>query len=163
MEAVYYTKQNKKYDVYKCVEADIAVHYLKVEALANGGSVDGYKERMFESITTGYAYKIESEGVLLGFMYNLVEIRNGVGTSIWGSGDTISMMLLMKTAFETFPKHKILVDVYERTLGDFKSLAIGSSIRNNHNYNTPISIHIKPLQEKFARLFNMLGIQTCPL
>jgi len=161
MDRVFLTKQGKQYTVLKCKLEDIDFHYSRVYPLLDDSNVeDMYVALMVQSIEEGYAYKVEVDNAVVCFSYNVIEEKNGKGISMWGV-DPIGMMLLYRVLFEDFPKHKILIDIDSNTINNFKSIAVGSSIRTSYTTSGPISVHIPPLVAKFKELYIKLGIEEC--
>lgn len=156
--AARYVLSNNTYDIRKCVEADISNHYEVIRHLVDDVPEETYKNSMLKSVLQGYAYCVEKNAVLVGFIYNMCNTtRYGEAVSIWGN-DVIAFTVMLKEAFEQFPVHKIKVVPHKENVLYLRSLVKPDSIRNWYNYKTSLVIVIAPLIDKFKKMYLQLGI-----
>lgn len=136
------------------IDANLAMH--------NTGNMDlsEYMSRMHDSVDQNLAYHILKDGVQVGMMYNRVTSLGYEGCCIYCVGDVIATMVLLKSMFEVYDTHKILITPFGGSLKYFISMATPDSIREFHLYGTPLTIVRSQLESQGPRLFKYLGIEV---
>jgi hypothetical protein len=122
---------------------------------------DEYRARMEESVRQGLAFRITKSGKKIGVMYNLFENGEYQGAAIYCKGDRVGMMVLMKSMFEVYDWHKILIAPHcTDDVKYYVSMATADSIRSYHSRGTPLVIVKKDIVQRGPELFKYLGIEV---
>lgn len=154
-----YKSDGKTYSVVKATEANVKADYEF--ALQDGVEVDEeYINRMYMSVSQGLAFRITRSGKKIGVMYNAVIDGEYVGCSIYCKGDRVGMLVLMKTMFEVYDWHKIMVMPHTNGLKDFISMATSNSIVGFHTRGLPLTIVKKDVVPKGVKMFKYLNIEA---
>jgi hypothetical protein len=156
MAAVYYTKSGKQYTVEQCELHDVDTHYDVVKELVDDVDEEEYKKYMSIAVEQGTAYKVSSDK-LLGFLYVRKEVNRWHGASIRIDQDIVAATVLLKTVFENVNAPKIQFRPHKDVLY-LKSLATGKSIRLWHFKNDWLTVMIDEARQKFAKIYEALGI-----
>lgn len=148
-------------DIYEVVQASLDDIDNDIElALADIDTIDdGYRDRMVESVNQKLGYRLLKNGNRIGIMYNAVINGEYVGCSIYCKNDRVGMVILLKSMFEVYDWHKILIMPYGDGLKYFVSMASAGSIKEYHTRKTPLAIIRKDIEPLGKRVFDYLKIK----
>jgi hypothetical protein len=160
MEAVSYTDGNDIYTVKPITDTIMlgADAEAALEIVGYDNPTELYKEAMLESILQGLAYEIWKNDGRVGYIYNAVIDEKYIGISINVKGYE-AMAIAMKHMFEINDSHKIIFHPHSIGVGAFKSMLLGTSIRNMHNGKNEVVILKKDIVYKGHKVFHYLGLR----
>lgn len=122
---------------------------------------DIYRGRMEESVRQGLAFRVTKSGKKIGVMYNLFENGEYQGAALYCKGDTVGMMILMKSMFEVYNWHKIRVMPHSAEDAKYYvSMATENSIKMYYTVGTPLTIVRSMITVRGPELFKYLGIEV---
>ena len=147
----YYVKSIKDYSY-------IATDTYQIIDAIEDTDIAKYKANMKLSVDQELAYSIYKDTERVGYVYNYTIDKAYYGASI-NIQNPVAMILGLKTMFEIYDSHKISFVPHKNNLKYFKSLALGSSIREYHNYNTPVAILRDALLTKGRKAFFYMKIE----
>lgn len=153
-----YISNGNIYEVVKATVDDIDDDMIF--ALQGNVEVDEeYKERMKESVQQGLGYRLLKNGVRIGVMYNAVFNEEYTGCSLYCKDDKVGMIILLKSIFEVYDWHKLVLMPHEDGLKYFVSMATTGSIKEYHMRGLPLVISKKEVVDKGRKIFNYLGVE----
>lgn len=132
--------------------------YETVKDLITDTDMELYKQKMYQSVEQGLAYRVYKDNVLTGFVYNIIHNGKYYGASI-KVVDIESTLIALKTMFDIVDYHKIEFLPHTHSLQMFKSMIRGTVIRTFHNRGRgTLSIlrsDIVPLGERLFKYFQL--------
>jgi hypothetical protein len=160
MKVVSYTDGNNTYTVRPITDTimlDIDAHAAL--AIVNyDNPIEQYREMMLTSIQQELAYEVWKNNERVGYVYNVVKDDVYTGASINVKGYE-AMAIVMKHMFEIYDSHKIVFHPHSTGIDAFKSMLLGTSIRNMHNGSNEVVILKKDVYEKGCKVFTYLELK----
>jgi len=154
-------KTGVTYSVTKCHKSNIPEHYKCVAEYTTDTDPKEYKSRMLKAVgDAGVSYKYKGSDGSFGFMYTYTEVgeSSGIAVSIYNSGSLVGFVAMLRTMFEEYPKHSIVMQPHNNNIKVCYSLAEGYSIRDWHIHKSPLVIMIDKNTAKFKVLYTRLGL-----
>ena len=158
MDRVYSTKRGS-YEVSLCTIDDIDEHYALVEAKVASTPQMLYVENMHKSIENSTAYKVTTDGKLVGFLYLYMKDSIWYGASIYSS-DTLAMVVLMVEISTLIGFVPIRFTPHDGMINEYKALLDGSSIRGYRSGRSYVLVRMRSLEDKFAQFFKYFGVSV---
>lgn len=124
-----------------------------------GVDIVEYTDRMEDSVNQQLAYRVMKDGLQTAVMYNRVVGYSYEGVSIYCEKDSVAMLILLKSMFEIYPAHKLLVMPYADSLKYFISMATSESIREYHLSGKPLVLVKAELEKNGPKLFTYMQIE----
>ena len=138
------------------VYEDLLVVY---DVVKSDTSVALYKENMVKSIDQGLAKKVMKEGIKVGFVYCYVKDSKYYGASIH-LNSKVAMVLGFRIIFEQADYPSLEFIPHKGSIGMFRSIVTGASLRNYYNgVSRKLKVIKKEIVAKGKIIHNYLGIE----
>ena len=152
-----YSSRTREWEIALCESTDVDVHYEVIRADVDDVDEDVYKEKMHKCVDEGTAYKVVSDGLDVGWLYVAREGSKWSASSIYCS-DVVGMVCLMVKLRELYGHMVIDMMPHKDDISKLKSLMRGSSIRRWHEFGDEVTIVNTDFVDKFANVFERLGV-----
>ena len=143
----------KKKVIKRCSESDIDFHFSFIDKYINENK-DEVIDQMFKAVSEKTAYMVEDDNCFLYFIDIGKKCADCV--ALYGKGNPLSVLWLFYEVFKIYHKNIFKLRLLPHNgINDFKSIVEKSSIRNWHNYKTPLVIRTDRLAEKLIKYYDL--------